>query len=94
MLPALPTSRYKASSSMMNQAAGGLSRAITRCWRCIRLASLAFAVSFGGKRWLFAVRVGSVERLDDLVVVAAGLAVAEELHPLNLDLLRVGLRLE
>jgi len=40
------------------------------------------------------VRVGCVERLDDLVVVAARLAVTQELHALDLDLLRVGLRLE
>jgi hypothetical protein len=40
------------------------------------------------------VRVGAVERLDDLVVVAAGLAVAQELHALDLDLLRVGPNLD
>jgi len=38
------------------------------------------------------VRVGRVERRHDLVVVSARFAVAEELDPLDLDLLRVGLR--
>jgi transcription regulator MmyB-like protein len=38
------------------------------------------------------VRIGSVERGDDLVVVAARLAVAQELHPLDLDLPGLGLR--
>jgi glutamate 5-kinase len=40
------------------------------------------------------VRVGPVERGHDLVVVSARLAVAQELHALDLDFLRVGLRLE
>jgi MmyB-like transcription regulator ligand binding domain len=40
------------------------------------------------------VGVGRIERPNDLVVVAARLAVAQELHALDLDLLRVGLRLK
>src|SRR5918992_3564853 len=43
---------------------------------------------------LLPVRVVGVERLDELIVVAARLAVAQELHTLDLDLLRVGLGLQ
>ena len=39
-------------------------------------------------------RVSGAEHLDDLVVVAARLAIAEELHAVDLDFLRVGLGLE
>ena len=45
-------------------------------------------------RLLLTVRVGRVERCYDLVVVAASLAIAEELDPFDLDLLRAGLGLE
>jgi hypothetical protein len=45
-------------------------------------------------RLLLTVRVGRVERCYDLVVVAASLAIAEELDPFNLDLLYAGLGLE
>jgi hypothetical protein len=39
-------------------------------------------------------RVSGVEHLDDLVVVAARLAIAEGLRAVDLDFLRVGLGLE
>src|ERR1039458_8853246 len=45
-------------------------------------------------RALVAVRAGRVERGHDLVVVAARLAVAQELRALDLDLPGAGLRLE
>src|SRR5690242_19487991 len=70
--------------------------ATRRIYRCVTEKSRSLPVQLPrllpGR--LLAVRVAVVQRRHHLVVVAAGLAVAEELHALDLDLLGVGLSLE